>query len=450
MFFDQLREAPEPLFVFEDCTIPGASVWTGSRHWVEAFRQRNLEAGERLVVDLPPGPTFLQVLVAGFWEGLSLVIAPESGFDLLGKLDARGVVSTDSHPSGWLAKGVSGPGREPDSLRPAEHEPTPEARLFLRSSGSRGDPEWYGLSERNLRSVVESHHEVLEQADTVLSHLPWHHCFGLVLELLLAIRRSQTLVRDPSGGRDLDKLEDLRQSYEARHFNTVPLMVERLAEHIGRDFFEPFEEGLVGGAPINDRTAEVLEGTDLRVGYGQTEASPGITLGEPGVFKPNYLGHPVGCRVEQTEQQELVFEGMNAYRIKAQPESLAPFERKKVPRAVHTGDLVRRSSDGWVFQGRVDDQVKLPNGRFVHPVELEDTLSDTFPGQDPFVGPMKTGSLAVGCRSSGEPPSLAEVQRALGELGAYVSDVFELSDENLERNHKGEVDRRATVRNLTS
>ena len=73
-----LSGAPEPLFVFDDDATPAASIWTGARAYVRAFREAGLEPGDRIVLGLPPSVAFVQALVAALWEGLTLVPAPPS------------------------------------------------------------------------------------------------------------------------------------------------------------------------------------------------------------------------------------------------------------------------------------------------------------------------------------------------------------------------------------
>ncbi|MEM8559861.1 MAG: long-chain fatty acid--CoA ligase, partial [Bacteroidota bacterium] len=46
-----LADAPEPLLVIEEAATPAASVWTGSRAYVQAFRDAGLVPGDRILLD---------------------------------------------------------------------------------------------------------------------------------------------------------------------------------------------------------------------------------------------------------------------------------------------------------------------------------------------------------------------------------------------------------------
>ncbi|MFB6354909.1 MAG: AMP-binding protein, partial [bacterium] len=185
--YSSVRESARPVFVFDNMTVPGASIWTGARAWTEAFRDAGLQAGDRILLHLPPGPAFIQVLIASIWDDFTLVISdsskklPESEF--LENFDVKTIVSPDENQYSWRPDGVSGPSNKPKLRNTEIHTDTRDIRLFLKSSGTCGTPNWYGLSNQNLISVLQSHWDVLQETDTALSYLPWHHCFGLVLGL---------------------------------------------------------------------------------------------------------------------------------------------------------------------------------------------------------------------------------------------------------------------------
>ncbi|HKL87769.1 MAG TPA: hypothetical protein VJ884_02115, partial [Salinibacter sp.] len=72
LLYDRLRDEALPALIADDTITPGASLWTGSRLWTESFRAVGLERGDRLVIALPPGTAFVQVLVAALWEGCTV------------------------------------------------------------------------------------------------------------------------------------------------------------------------------------------------------------------------------------------------------------------------------------------------------------------------------------------------------------------------------------------
>lgn len=73
-----LRGAPTPVFALADTNLPAATVWAGSRIWVDTLRTAGLSAVEpcRVVVALPPSPALLQCITGLAFEGHSLVTVP--------------------------------------------------------------------------------------------------------------------------------------------------------------------------------------------------------------------------------------------------------------------------------------------------------------------------------------------------------------------------------------
>jgi acyl-CoA synthetase (AMP-forming)/AMP-acid ligase II len=422
LLYDRLRDEPLPALIANDTITPGASIWTGSRLWTDAFRATDLERGDRLVIALPPSTAFVQVLVAALWEGYTLALAPPDAEvdSLLDTLDARAAVTSRSAPHAWQADEYAGPSSTPDRLRSPHTAPTPEVRFLLRTSGTTGHARWIALSDRNVLSVLASHvpHFSLHDA-RVLSVLPWTHAFGLILDFFPALLAGAEIIRDPKGGRDPDSLLRLRDSWGATHLSAVPLTIQRLADtRRGWRLLRNLQGGIVGGAPVPGPLAERLSYTCLRAGYGQTEASPGIALGPSGKWDAHYLGRPVGCTVEVTEEGELTFDGPNACVGIWKDGTL---HRADPDRTVHTGDLVRQEGEDLFFQGRKDEAFKLSNGRLVQAGALEATLKTTYPTlRDALVFTPNGDDVAVALcpgDSTEDPPSPEAVQDTLGSLG---------------------------------
>ena len=448
LWYRFVRDQALPALVTDGAITPGASLWTGSRLWTEAFRRADLDAGDRIVVALPPTPAFVQVLMAALWESLTVALLPP-GTDVsraLNTLDARAAVATDPHDHGWTPDGCSGPRTTPEALRPCSTPRTPDARFLLQTSGTTGLARWIALSDRNVLSVLASHLPHLRLRDArVLSVLPWSHAFGLVLDLLPALLAGAELIRDPEGGRSPTSLVSLAGAWGATHLNAVPLTIRRLAEHERGDaLLDTLAGGIVGGASVSAPLADRLSDTQLRVGYGQTEAGPGITLGARGVWAANYLGVPVGCQVEVSDAGTLRFRGPNACLGTWTDGTL---ERNAPDRWVDTGDLVERDGDAFYYRGRADDSFKLPNGRLVHAGAWEARLKEQFaPLRDALVCTAEDADLCVAlCVDAAHPnaPSRNDVAACLDPIAQYVDDVSVVPPDDWQSLPKGEVDRHA-------
>lgn len=449
LLYQRFRDQPYPLIVFDHATLPAASLWVSMRHWVDIFRRYEFTAGDRLVLALPPGPGFLAVTMAALWERLTLALAPSSADlpALMAELDARvGIGPHDPAPGVWAATAAGLPVASSCALRPAAAPSHPNVRFLLRTSGTTGAGRWIGLSDANVHAVLSSHKPALAQTgDRVLSVLPWHHAFGFVLDLWPALLAGATLVRDPSGGRTPASILRCWSAFDATHLSAVPLTLERLiASERGRRCLQHLRGGVVGGAPVTGTLADMLTTTSLRVGYGQTEASPGIALGTPGHFPPRYMGRPVGCQVRISDDGTLQFRGPNAHCARWHDGQMSYTEPE---RWVDTGDRVRRTKDGYFFEGRADTTFKLANGRSVTASVWEGRLQTRLPGvEHALVFPTSTARLAVALWMYPDAPlpTREALATPLGDLARWLDAVHAPPAFTYHRTPKGDMDRTAT------
>ena len=216
--------------------------------------------------------------------------------------------------------------------------------------------------------VADTHHEALGYAagDRIVGFLPWSHAFGFTLELLMALLYEGALRTVPAAA-----FPEVFEASPGAFLFTVPRMVERLSDAPLRRL----QGGIVGGAPVRGQVRRRLEASQLRVGYGQTECAPGVSLGEAGEWgSEDFLGRPIGCEVAlgpgpSEDVGEILVRGPNLAMGYVEEERLVPVASADGWRA--TGDLASRSGNGFVFQGRKDELFKLDNGRMVNPVPLE-------------------------------------------------------------------------------
>ena len=379
LIYNRLSRKPHPLFIFNDTVIPAATIWVGVKAWSNYFRELGLGEGDRVILCYPESPAFVHVLFAAIWEKLTLCIIRPDNWNqaLVEDLDVK-LVITSKESAYKTCPDTMGMPESKIELRKTNREKYSEVRFILQSSGSTGNPKFICLTEKGILSVIHTHSKVFESNDTVtLSILPWSHAFGLVLDLLLSTFYADCIVRDPENGKNLDSLFSNVEKYKVTHLSSVPLVLERILQKPnGKDFLDSLESGIVGGAPISSMLAENLKDSKLCIGYGQTEASPGICLGDKGKFFPNYLGKPLGCEINISPESELLFRGENSFYGYWTLDSIKNFsENAWIP----TGDLVEEKSEGFFFLGRKDFSFKLPNGIMIQPEQIEENLKLQIP-----------------------------------------------------------------------
>ena len=346
----------------------------------------------------------------------------------------------------WSPNGVEGPDFPPPQLRSTVATPTPEARFLLQTSGTTGTPRWIALSDRNVLSVVDHHIKALDLHEArVLSVLPWNHAFGLVIDLLTALFSGAEIIRDPEGGRNPASIVSLAKTWDTTHLSAVPLTLKRLfSSDEGRGILTSLKGGVVGGAPVSTKLAELLKGTNLRVGYGQTEASPGISLGKPGQWKANFLGTPLGCEIKIDEESQLWFKGNNACYGHWSANELHVLQKD---RWVATGDRVIQKPDGLLYRGRINDRFKLENGRMVEAGRWEVLLKESITSiEDALLYTDNGEHLKLLIRMLDEQAAVIDtIKDCLGSLSKLLEDVSILPEESWVRTRKGDIAREETI-----
>lgn len=318
----------------------------------------------------------------------------------------------------------------------AYHAEPDELCGFIYTSGTTGNPKGVLLSHSNLTSNVNGIQTLLDIGpdDVSLSFLPWAHSFGQVVELhgLFSMGAALGIVEDVST--IIENLAEVRPTLlfsVPRIFNRIYDGVHKKMEEGGglkKFLFEKgmanaekvrkeldekgsvggftqamnnFYDGLVfskvrdrfggrlryafsGGAALSPEVARFIDNLNITVyeGYGLTETSPIATVNYPGNRRIGSVGKPlpgVEITIEDAEGYpkgtgEICVKGPNVMQgYHNLPEKTAEVidEEGKF----HTGDLGRVDEDGflWIL-GRVKEQYKLENGKYVVPGPIEEQL----------------------------------------------------------------------------
>lgn len=375
----RFKEEGFPALISSQYVIPASALWTYIRTWVNYFRSNKINKGDKVIIQLPKGPAFLIVLMACFWEEICVIIA-DNQINLKEtaiQFGAHAIISQSPENSTITSNEFYMPEKgQANGLNPFAM-PINNIRFFIRTSGTMGNPEWIGISNINLASVLYSHIKKLNYKPEarVLSLLPWNHIFGLVLELLISVFLGMEIIIDPDAPKVPDTTANLLEIFEINYISAVPYTIFKLMQSPrGCLALQSLSGGVVGGAPVSNEIAKFLNSTKLVAGYGQTEASPGITLGDVGKWSENYLGKPVGCRILVDQDRVLHFSGTNAHIAKWSDSGL---EILNPGRMVNTGDIVYQKRNNYFFTGRANNSFKLSNGFFVYPEYIESKLKSS-------------------------------------------------------------------------
>lgn len=235
--------------------------------------------------------------------------------------------------------------------------------LILNTSGTTNQ-KTYGLTEQGLMFQLNGHEEFFKQYphNHKLSILPTFHCFGLILDYLLAIKMDKyiSFMNKPSFF-----LKDIQKLFneEIDFITGVPKQMELLVNFAKKDksLASKLKECTFyfGGALLPEALKENAQNTFKNIieGYGLTEAGPGVLMN----------GRPLNGIDLKIVNQKLCIKSPSL----AQGLSLDD-------NYYQTQDIFIKSEGAFKLIGRDDEFVKSSNGKFSHFSEIETTIYKRF------------------------------------------------------------------------
>ncbi|MFC1703094.1 AMP-dependent synthetase/ligase [Patescibacteria group bacterium] len=308
-----------------------------------------------------------------------------------------------------------------------------DVACIIYTSGTTGVPKGVLLSHDNFASNVSAvrHLYPITTDDRCLSFLPWAHSFGQTCELHLFISYGASIAICESVDKLIDNLAEVQPTVLCavpRIFNKIyanvniqmarkPMPIRRLFwsaleaadkrragrklgyfdrlalvaanklifSKIRKKFGGRLKYAVSGGAALAKEVAEFIDtlGIAAYEGYGLTETSPIVTCTYPGAHKFGSVGKVIdrvdvvidtSTNAEVSHDGEIVVYGpnvMKGYHNRAE-ENAAVFTEDG---GFRTGDIGHFDADGFLYiTGRIKEQYKLENGKYVVPGPLEEKL----------------------------------------------------------------------------
>ncbi len=314
----------------------------------------------------------------------------------------------------------------------AIHPDLKDSACLIYTSGTTGNPKGVILSHGNVISNINAVQGMLPLGgdDRSLSFLPWAHSFGYTCELHVMLSRGASIALCEGTDKIIQNLAEVKPTV----LFSVPRIFNRIYDGVNKQMTERpavvrslFKAGLAasnkqkkgatlnlvervtlsaadkivfskirgrfggrlkyafsGGSALSKDVGEFIDGLGITVyeGYGLTETSPISTANRPGAHRIGSVGQPIpGVKIvldkskaDDGVQGEIVVYGPNVmmgYHNRDQENKEALTDDG----GFRTGDLGRLDDDGFLYiTGRIKEQYKLENGKYVAPAPLEEQL----------------------------------------------------------------------------
>ena len=254
------------------------------------------------------------------------------------------------------------------------------------TSGTTGKSKGVMLTQNNLASNVEAVKITAEPGTAVLSVLPIHHAFCLVMDWLKGFSLGATLCINDS----LLHMVRNMSIFKPDIMLMVPMMIETIYKRLAaadpsipkavlaeKVFGGKLSIIFTGGAHLDpyyiDRFAEY--GVEVLEGYGMSECSPVISNNTLENNKKGSIGKPLENVEIRFENGEILVKGTSVMKGYYQmPDETAETLKDGW---LHTGDMAIKDANGNIFiKGRCKNMLLTASGQNIYPEEIEARLNN--------------------------------------------------------------------------
>ena len=257
--------------------------------------------------------------------------------------------------------------------------------MIIFTSGTTGKSKGVMLTQKNLLSNVEAVEYDPLPGRVVLSVLPIHHAYCLVMDYLKGFSLGSTVCINDSFMHMVKNM----QLFKPHVMLMVPMMLETIYKRLNSSakllpkklvatkvFGGNLTTVFSGGAHLDPSYIDKFReyGINIYEGYGMSECSPVISSNTPSNNKDGSVGKVLKNAEVRFEDGEILVRSTSVMRGYYKE----PYETAKTLEDgwLHTGDKGYMDEEGYLYiNGRIKNLIILSNGENVSPEEIESKLS---------------------------------------------------------------------------
>jgi long-chain acyl-CoA synthetase len=301
--------------------------------------------------------------------------------------------------------------------------------LVLYTSGTSSVPKGVPLSHHNIINNMSAIGNVIGEnyvthTDSSVNFLPWNHCYGITCELLYLTSKGGNILINS----DINTLLTDFRNHNPTLLYGVPKLYYKLYNEMKHvpGFFLPYVRPYILGSNIRSATTggasiskDVIEWytTKLQVnlcqGYGMTECSPMVSLNPPHDNRIGSVGRLLdNVQVSFGENSEVLIKGSSVFKNY--------WGGDKIDNWFHTGDKGAIKDGHLYITGRIKEEYKLTNGKYIIPSIVENEILKSKAISQVFVwGADMPYNICLVRTKLSEEEAQREVIRACKNLSPY-------------------------------
>ncbi|WP_298463465.1 class I adenylate-forming enzyme family protein [uncultured Mitsuokella sp.] len=258
--------------------------------------------------------------------------------------------------------------------------------IIIYTSGTTGHPKGALLSHDNVTYNAQQVQDVLHirREDRILCVLPLYHCFCLITSLMNPLLAGASIVLFDSYTLK-NVVQDIR-TYGLTVLYLVPSICSVLIQTASPEDLRTVRYTILGGTALPLSILKAFEEKfrmPIIEGYGLSEASPVVSVNPPRRVKPGSIGVElpgITTRIVDEQERDVAPGERGQLLVRGRNVMLGYWHRPKETAQtlsggwLHTGDVVRRDEDGYLF---IVDRIKeliISMGENIYPREIEELL----------------------------------------------------------------------------